>query len=71
LIIEGESEKDYRQYLYIDKKIELRPAEMAGLGVYVAAKLFCERYGDKVSQILIGPGGERGYSAASITNTDA
>ncbi len=72
LIIEGESEKGYNQYLYIDKeKIELRPAEMAGLGVYRAAKLLYERYGDKISQILIGPGGERGYSAAGITNTDA
>jgi len=71
LIIEGESPLDYFQYLYIDKeKIELRPAEMAGQGVYSSAKLLFERYGDKVSLILIGPGGERGYCASGITNTD-
>ena len=71
LIIEGESPLDYFQYLYVDQeKIELRPAEMAGQGVYSAAKLLFERYGDKASLILIGPGGERGYRAAGITNTD-
>ena len=71
LIIEGESSLSYFQYLYVGKdKIELRPAEMAGQGVYSAAKLLFERYGDKVSLILIGPGGERGYCAAGITNTD-
>jgi aldehyde:ferredoxin oxidoreductase len=71
LILEGESNLGYLQYLYIDKDtIELRPAEMAGHGVYSSAKLLHERYGDKVSLILIGPGGERGYSAAGITNSD-
>ncbi len=71
LILEGESRIGYSRYLYVSKDtIELRPAEMAGQGVYSAAKLLIERYGDKVSLILIGPGGERGYSAAGITNTD-
>jgi aldehyde:ferredoxin oxidoreductase len=71
LIIEGESPLDYFQYLYVGKdQVELRPAEMAGRGVYSAARLLFERYGDQVSLILIGPGGERGYRAAGITNTD-
>ena len=71
LIIEGESRAGFSRYLYIGKDgFELRPAEMAGQGVYSAAKLLFERYGGKVSLILIGPGGERGLSAAGITNTD-
>jgi aldehyde:ferredoxin oxidoreductase len=71
LVIEGESTLNYFQYLYMNnEKIELRPAEMAGQGVYSSAKLLFERYGDKASLILIGPGGERGYRAAGITNTD-
>jgi aldehyde:ferredoxin oxidoreductase len=71
LIIEGESHSGYSRYLYIDKdKMELRPAEMSGQGVYSAAKLLFERYGEKTSLILIGPGGERGYASAGITNTD-
>jgi aldehyde:ferredoxin oxidoreductase len=71
LVIEGESTLDYFQYLYMDKeKVELRPAEMAGQGVYSSAKLLFERYGDKASLILIGPGGERGFCSAGITNTD-
>lgn len=71
LIIEGESSTTYNKYLYISKdQMELRPAENAGLGVYRSAGLLFERYGPKVSLILIGPAGERGYSAAGITNTD-
>lgn len=71
LILEGESSKDYSHYLYIGKdKTELRPAEMAGKGVYHSAKLLLERYGDDVSLILIGPVGERGFPTAGITNTD-
>jgi aldehyde:ferredoxin oxidoreductase len=71
LIVEGESNLGYIQYLYISKdKVELRPAETAGLGVYQSAKLLFERYGDKVSLILIGPAGEKGFPTAGITNTD-
>ncbi len=71
IIIEGESKAGYSQYLYVNKDgAELRPAEMAGLGVYHSAKLFFERYGEKVSPILIGPAGEKGYYSAGITNTD-
>lgn len=71
IIVEGESTIGYNRYLYISKDTaELRPAEMAGAGIYRSAKLFFERYGAKVSPILIGPAGERGYPTAGITNTD-
>ncbi|MDY6826950.1 MAG: aldehyde ferredoxin oxidoreductase C-terminal domain-containing protein [Bacillota bacterium] len=71
LIIEGENISGYSCYLYINKdKMELRPAEMAGCGLYHSARLLFERYGDKVSLILIGPGGERGYPSAGIAGTD-
>ena len=71
LIIEGESKLDYSQYLYMSsEKMELRPAETAGLGVYESAKLLLKQYGEKVSLLLIGPAGERGYTSAGITNTD-
>jgi aldehyde:ferredoxin oxidoreductase len=71
LILEGESRVAYSRYLYIDHKTaELRPAEMTGHGTYSTANLLRERYGKKAAIILIGPAGERGYSAAGITNTD-
>lgn len=72
LIIEGENHSGRCQYLYVNKElVELRPAEMAGQGVYASAKLLYERYRGNASLILIGPAGERGYTAAGITNTDA
>ncbi len=71
LIIEGESKLEYSQYLYISSEVmELRPAEIASLGVYKSAKLLLERYGDKVSVVLIGPAGERGYANSGLANTD-
>lgn len=71
LIIEGESKLGYSQYLYMSSdKMELRPAETAGLGVYESAKLLFQQYGEKVSLLLIGPAGERGYTSSGITNTD-
>jgi len=71
LIIEGESKLGYSQYLYMSSdKMELRPAETAGLGVYESAKLLFKQYGEKVSLLLIGPAGERGYTSSGITNTD-
>jgi aldehyde:ferredoxin oxidoreductase len=71
LIIEGESNSQTSMYLYLDKdKAELRRANMAGCGIYESARVIFEQYGDKVSLILIGPGGERGYAAAGLANTD-
>ncbi len=71
LIIEGESKLKYNQYLYISSEVmELRRAETEGLGVYKSTKLLLEQYGEKVSLLLIGPAGERGYVSSGITNTD-
>lgn len=44
--------------------------ELLGLGVYAAAPILLERYGDKVAIALIGPGGERRLHAAGIQNID-
>ncbi|MDW7738559.1 MAG: aldehyde ferredoxin oxidoreductase C-terminal domain-containing protein [Bacillota bacterium] len=71
VILEGESNLDYCQYLFLgNQESALKPAEFAGMGVYQSSKLLFERYGDKVSLILIGPAGEKGLPVAGITNTD-
>ena len=71
LVLEGASTTGHMSYLYVNKeKMELRPAEMAGHGVYSAAKLLSERYGSKAAVILIGPSGEKGFASAGITNSD-
>ena len=48
----------------------LRCDELAGKGVYEAAKILLSRFGDKVAIAMIGPGGEMGLSAAGIQNID-
>ena len=71
IIVEGESLEDHCQYLYISKSaMELRPADFAFKGVYSSTRLLLDRYGDKVSIILIGPAGEQGFPTAGVTNTD-
>ncbi len=71
IIIEGKSKVDYPQYLYISKGFaELRPAEFALDGIYNSAAFLQDRYGKKVSLILIGPAGERFFPSAGIANTD-
>ena len=71
LIVEGEGKPGSSHYLYISNNtIELRVADMEGLGIYQSARLLYERYDDKVSLILIGPAGEKGFPTAGITNTD-
>ena len=44
--------------------------ELAGLGVYAAARALRARYGDRVGLILIGPAGEKRMAAAGILNLD-
>lgn len=43
---------------------------LVGLGVYDAAKVLLERYGEKVAIALIGPGGEMKMASAGIQNLD-
>ncbi|MDH5506231.1 MAG: aldehyde ferredoxin oxidoreductase [Anaerolineae bacterium] len=47
-----------------------RADEYAGMGVFEAAPLLIERFGDKVAMALIGTGGEMQLKAAGIQNLD-
>jgi aldehyde:ferredoxin oxidoreductase len=44
--------------------------DLTGVGVYKAAPVLLERYGDKVAISLIGPGGEMQLASAGIQNLD-
>lgn len=72
IIIEGASPGgNYSRYLYLNKDGgELRPAEFALKGTFASANLLFDRYGKKVSLILIGPAGERSFLSAGIAITD-
>lgn len=71
IIIEGESKTVSPQYLYINNEIaELRPAEFVYKGMFESARLLYDRYGKRVSIILIGPAGERGFPISGISSTD-
>ncbi|MDH3943363.1 MAG: aldehyde ferredoxin oxidoreductase [Anaerolineae bacterium] len=51
--------------------VRFEPAgEVAGLGVYAAAPILAERFGDPPAAALIGPGGEMQLTAAGIQNLD-
>ncbi|MEW6230449.1 MAG: aldehyde ferredoxin oxidoreductase N-terminal domain-containing protein, partial [Bacillota bacterium] len=73
LIFEGLPEKRDAAYLLLISKdsVEFVPCpELRGMGVYKTAQKLLQRYGKKVSVILIGPAGELQLTAAGITNTD-
>ncbi|MBW8011560.1 MAG: aldehyde ferredoxin oxidoreductase [Chloroflexi bacterium] len=72
LIIEGQPAKHGWWALHLSEKgSRFEPADnLVGLGVYAAAALLNERYGEKVAIALIGPGGEMLMQAAGIQNTD-
>lgn len=72
LIIEGKPRDDAWQLLHLSAGgARFEPADdIAGLGVYEAAKPLLARYGDKVAIALIGPGGEMQLSGAGIQNLD-
>ncbi len=72
LIIEGEPRTKDWWVLYLGKNgCRFDPAgDLVGLGVYASAARLLERYGNKVSISLIGPGGEMELRAAGIQNLD-
>ncbi len=72
LIVEGEPQGDgwWLVHLSADGG-RFEPADdLAGLGVYEAARRLLERFGSDVGIILIGPGGEMGLGSAGIQNLD-
>ncbi len=72
LIIEDQPEDRGWQVLYLSRDgARFDPADdLAGMGVYEAAKKLIERYCEKVSISLIGPGGEMELRIAGIQNLD-
>ena len=72
LIIEDQPTDSNWWLLHLSQKgAEFMPADdLAGLGVYAAAPLLIERFGDKVAIALIGPGGEMQLAGAGIQNID-
>ncbi|MEW5868971.1 MAG: aldehyde ferredoxin oxidoreductase C-terminal domain-containing protein [Chloroflexota bacterium] len=72
LIIEDKPAKKGLWVLHLSKKgARFEPADdLAGLGVFEAARRLLERYGEKVAIALIGPGGESGMLSAGIQNLD-
>lgn len=72
VIIEGQPQKGELYYLIIEEeKAYLAPTkDLKGKGCYEVAKALRGEHGPKVALILIGPAGERQYSAACIANID-
>ena len=72
LILEDQPEKSGWWLLHLSTQgVRFEAADdLVGLGVYETANRLLARYGDKVAIALIGPGGERLYSAAGIQNLD-
>jgi aldehyde:ferredoxin oxidoreductase len=71
IIIEGKSDEQKLQYLYIGKnEMMLRPWDEKDMGIFSSGELLKSRYGSKVTTIVIGPGGERGYFSAGIAVSD-
>ncbi|MDY6876472.1 MAG: aldehyde ferredoxin oxidoreductase C-terminal domain-containing protein [Chloroflexota bacterium] len=72
LILEGATDNDNWWLLHLSSEGgRFEPADdLAGLGVYQAAKFLLKRFGPKVGAALIGPGGEMELRAAGIYNLD-
>jgi aldehyde:ferredoxin oxidoreductase len=72
LILQGQPQPEGWWVLVLDSSgARFDPAgDVAGQGVYDAAKTLRERYGEKVAIALIGPAGEMGLRAAGIANLD-
>lgn len=71
IIIEGKSDEQNLQYLHIGKDgMVLRPWNEKDMGIFDSGELLKSRYGNKVTIIAIGPGGERGYMSAGIAVSD-
>ena len=72
LIIEGQPDVPGWWVLYLSKDGARwdDAADLAGVGVFDAAKRLQEQYGDKVAIALIGPGGEMRLASAGIQNLD-
>jgi aldehyde:ferredoxin oxidoreductase len=72
LIIEGEPIDKEWQVLYLSKNaVRFDPAgDVVGKGVYEAAQILLDRYGEKVALALIGPGGEMKLATAGTQNLD-
>jgi aldehyde:ferredoxin oxidoreductase len=72
LILEGQPNQKGLSILYLHPGgVRFDPADdFSGLGVYAAAQKLLERYGDKVSISVIGPGGELELRTAGILNLD-
>lgn len=72
MILEGALSGDGWWVLRLSREgMRLEPADaIAGRGVYDSSEWLLDRYGEKVSISLIGPGGERQLAAAGIQNVD-
>src|SRR3990170_3744789 len=72
LVLEGQPAKPGWWLLHLSTEGgRFEPADdLAGLGVYKAAEILLERFGDQVAIALIGPGGERQFASAGIQNLD-
>jgi aldehyde:ferredoxin oxidoreductase len=72
LLVQGQPQAKGWWLLHLDAQGgRFEPADdLSGLGIYPAAALLRQRYGENVSVALIGPGGEMGLTAAGISNLD-
>jgi aldehyde:ferredoxin oxidoreductase len=72
LVLEGQPARSGWHVLHLSLNgARFEPADdLAGLGVYEAARRLLGRYGEKVAISLIGPGGEMLLPAAGIQNLD-
>ena len=72
LVIEGRPSEQRLYRLVVNRDgVEIEEADaLAGLGNYETVARQCERFGEKVACISIGPAGEMRCAAASIAVTD-
>jgi aldehyde:ferredoxin oxidoreductase len=72
IIVEGKSTDENCYVLKIDKDnvILSKSNDLKYLGTYETTAKLCEKYGDKVGVLCVGPAGERGLKAACVASND-